>query len=294
MSPLEQRYRRLLLAYPRPYRQAHGEELLDVLLDCSAPGRTVPALKEATGLVAGGLRQRLSAATRGPAWADGLHLGVTALSVLHLAALLPYTRVVPVWTALSALALLAVLRGRVRLALPLILLTGAKAVSLAYGRQLFELTLLPVDADLLTGEALFEMTGPAAVATGYALALSGLLALAAHGGTPRTRSWWWVAAVPLLAWAGPEWMSEESGYPLSLSRIALEVAVLGLAMWAGRRARDLRWAVGAGLYLLAASATLAQHAELLTQQHLAYWGLLAFLTFAAAFVPHGLRRHAVD
>ncbi|MFC7648091.1 hypothetical protein ACFQX6_52200 [Streptosporangium lutulentum] len=159
MTHLERRYRRFLRAYPRSYRSVHGDELLDVLLEMAGPDRRVPEVREAAGLVLGGLRERLADAAQGSAWAGGLHLGVTALSVAHLAALLPYAGSIPLWTALSALALLAVLRGRMWPALPLVLLTGAKAVTIAYGGQLFEQTLLPVDPGLLTDDALFGMTG---------------------------------------------------------------------------------------------------------------------------------------
>ncbi|MEV0716942.1 hypothetical protein [Asanoa sp. NPDC050611] len=58
MNPLERRYRRLLLAYPRGYRRARGEELVTTLLEGAPPDRTRPAVAEAWDLVRGGLRQR--------------------------------------------------------------------------------------------------------------------------------------------------------------------------------------------------------------------------------------------
>ncbi|MEU7905422.1 hypothetical protein [Actinoplanes sp. NPDC049118] len=55
---LERRYRRLLLAYPGPYRRRHGAEIVTTLLDLAEPGRGRPAAAQALHLVACGLRQR--------------------------------------------------------------------------------------------------------------------------------------------------------------------------------------------------------------------------------------------
>ncbi|MFC7648092.1 hypothetical protein ACFQX6_52205 [Streptosporangium lutulentum] len=89
-------------------------------------------------------------------------------------------------------------------------------------------------------------------------------------------------------------MAPGTSYVISLSRVALELALFGLAVYAGRLTCDLRWALGAWLYLLAVSATLAQNAEGLTRQHVAYWGLLALLAVTAALVPYGFRRRALN
>ncbi|GAA3096631.1 hypothetical protein [Streptosporangium carneum] len=294
MTPLERRYRWLLFAYPPGYRAAHGQELLGVLLDCAAPGRTTPEVREAVGLVTGGLRERVRQAARGDAWRDGLHLGVTVVMTAQLAVLLPYAGSIPGWVALSALALLAVLRGRVRLALPLVSLTGAKAMAVATAWQPVDVTLLPVYPGFLTAEPLFAASAPVTVALGYGFVCCGLLALAAGSGPPRTRSWRWAAAVPFAAWTGPGWMPEGTPLPLSLSRTVLELAVLCLAVWAARTARDLRWALAAVVYLLAVSVQLGEHLAELTRQHLAYWGLLVFLTALTALVPYGHRRRVPD
>ncbi|WP_327011098.1 hypothetical protein OHA72_29795 [Dactylosporangium sp. NBC_01737] len=58
MTPLERRYRRLLLAYPAAYRRRHGDELVTTLLDAAAPGRVRPGRRDTADLVRGGLRQR--------------------------------------------------------------------------------------------------------------------------------------------------------------------------------------------------------------------------------------------
>ncbi|MEJ3749423.1 hypothetical protein WEI85_39950 [Actinomycetes bacterium KLBMP 9797] len=58
-APLARRYRRLLLAYPRAYRRARGDELLGALLDAAPPGRTRPTAREVADLIRHGLRTRL-------------------------------------------------------------------------------------------------------------------------------------------------------------------------------------------------------------------------------------------
>ncbi|NUW33683.1 hypothetical protein HTZ77_19915 [Nonomuraea sp. SMC257] len=294
MTALERRYRRLLLAYPRKYRAAHGDELLDVLLESAAPGRSFPELRETWGLLLGGVRSRIIHQARGSAWADGLHLGVTAVAVANLAVLLPYAGSLPLWTALSALALLATLRGWVRTAIPLTGVVAVKAVALAGGWQALGITLLPVSPSALTHQMLFQFGSPLTVATGYTVVVSGLLALAWRRRPVRARSWWWWAVVVAAAWAGPSWMPDDTTYPLSLSRVAVEIAVCGLAVMGAYLARDLRWALASGLYLLVTSAELVLHKEELTRQHLAYWGLLILLTLACAFAPFRQRRHCLD
>ncbi|WP_157547859.1 hypothetical protein [Nonomuraea candida] len=293
-GPLERRYRRLLLAYPRAYRRQHGDELLDVLLEEAAPGRRVPVLREAWGLLVGGVRSRIAHQATGSARVGGLHLGVTAVAVVNLAALLPYAQELPLWTLLSALALLAILRGLPRTAFGLTLLTGVKAVGLAAGRQWSDVTPLPVYPNALSGQALFEGSDPLPVAAGYAVVLIGLVLVASARRPVRARSWWWWAAVLPVAWAGPQWMSEETAYSISLSRMAVEVALFGLAVAGGYLARDPRWALACGVYLLVSLGDLAFHAEQLGRQHLAYAGILGLLGTAAAFVPYRQRRHCLD
>ncbi|WP_052422402.1 hypothetical protein [Nonomuraea candida] len=294
-TALERRYRRLLLAYPRKYRAARGDELLDVLLESADPGRTVPALREAWGLLMGGVRSRIVHLATGSAWQDGLHLGITAVAAANLAALLPYTGTMPLWTLLSALALLAVLRGRLPAAFLLTLVTGAKAVALAGGWQVFDLTLIPVHPSFLTDRALFADSDPFAVAFAHAVVLLGLLVLMSRRRrAPRTRSWWWPAAVVAVAWAGPHWMEEGTIFQLSLSRMAVETAALGLAVAGCSLARDHRWALASGIYLLVTSVELSVNADLLTRQHLAYWGVLTVLTLGAASAPFRRRRHCLD
>ncbi|MEU7835761.1 MULTISPECIES: hypothetical protein [unclassified Nonomuraea] len=294
MTTLERRYRRLLLAYPRRYRAAHGDELLDVLLESAAPGQSTPVLREAWGLLRGGVRTRITHQATGTAWADGLHLGVTAVSAVNLAALLPFAGSLPLWTLLSVLALLAVMRGWTRTAFLLTLATGVKAVSIAGGWQPLDLTLLPVYPSALADRPLFETSSPQAVAMGYAVVLSGLAVLAWRRHRPRVRSWWWFAAALAAAWAGPSWLPEGTLFPISLSKMAVEVVALGLAVAGAYLARDPRWALASGIYLVVTSGDLGLHGDQLTRQHLAYWGVLVVLTLATAFAPYRQRRHALD
>ncbi|MFD0469232.1 hypothetical protein ACFQ0B_13630 [Nonomuraea thailandensis] len=250
--------------------------------------------REAWGLLAGGLRSRIVHQAAGSTWVDGLHLGVTAVAAVNLAALLPYAQALPLWTALSALALLAILRGRLRTAFALTLATGVKAVGLAAALQPFDVTVLPVAPNVLADRALFEQSDPVLVAAGYAITLIGLVVLTSPRRPVRARSWWWWAAAGLAAWAGPGWMPDDTAYPISLSRMAVEAAAIGLGVLAGYLARDVRWALASSIYLLTVSGDLVLHADELTRQHLAYLGVLVLLTTAAAFAPFRQQRHCLD
>ena len=75
MSNLEQRYRRLLLAYPRPYRTVRGDEMVGTLMESSAPIRSRPTAKDTMALVLGGLKVRSGSGQRLTV-ADGVRLVV--------------------------------------------------------------------------------------------------------------------------------------------------------------------------------------------------------------------------
>lgn len=283
LARLEHRYRRLLLAYPPAYRAAHGEELLGTVLDVAEPGRSMPAPREALALVAGGLRTRLTYAATGPAWADGLHLGATVLAVLNLATLVRYAGSVPLWTGLSALTLLAVLRGRFALALPLVAAGGVKTAGLALGRPWLGATLLPVYPDALWPGAgvwheapLHSLGGPIAPVTGYALLFGALLVLALRGGRPQAGS-----------------VSATAATPRTVARLVLELAVFGLAILAGRVTGDLRWAVAGGMYALVTLVHLVENHARFPSHDLSHWAVLALLALVSAAVPVRARRHAL-
>ncbi|MEV4221791.1 hypothetical protein [Nonomuraea sp. NPDC049725] len=295
MSPLERHYRLLLRAYPSGYRSDHGDELLDVLLDAAGPGRARPPAREAGALLLGGMRARLTESAAGPAWADGLHLGVLALSLVNLAALIPYTAETGLWTALAALGFLAVLRGRVGLALPVMMLTGSKAVAVTLGQPWLDRTLLPVfpGGPWADGPALYGNAGPVATATSGALVVLGLLVLAARAERPRARSWWWPAVLPVAAGLDPGWDDLASPSAQTVVRVVLEAALLVTAVYAGRLTRDGRWAIAASVYLLPATAVLGEHLSLASRQEIAHWALLAVLTAASAVAPATARRRLV-
>lgn len=58
MTGLERRYRWLLRAYPRAYRQYRADEMLETLLVAGETDRRHPRLRESIALVVGGLRVR--------------------------------------------------------------------------------------------------------------------------------------------------------------------------------------------------------------------------------------------
>jgi hypothetical protein len=58
MTGLERRYRRLLWAYPAPYRRRHGAEIVTTLLEMAESGHGRPTTAHMVHLVACGLRQR--------------------------------------------------------------------------------------------------------------------------------------------------------------------------------------------------------------------------------------------
>jgi hypothetical protein len=86
---LERRYRRLLGWYPAAHRQAHGEEMLGVLLAAARPGQRRPGLAATADLISGALRIRLRALLRGTPdqrWEDALAVVSVLAPLLMLAA----------------------------------------------------------------------------------------------------------------------------------------------------------------------------------------------------------------
>lgn len=135
MPPLETLYRRLLVAYPAAYRSDHEAEILTTLADAAEPGRRLPSLREACGLLVGGLRTRGVIAGR-EGWrtllADALRIAAVLLLASRLAdtqlllldAQGPRVRLVPV---LLALGIVAAVRGAGRLGLGVLVLGGLVA-----------------------------------------------------------------------------------------------------------------------------------------------------------------------
>ncbi len=78
MTPLERRYRRFLVLFPRADRAGRGEELVATLLDLAPPDRFRPSFGDAADLVAVAGRahcSRARARAAAPTWKDGLGFG---------------------------------------------------------------------------------------------------------------------------------------------------------------------------------------------------------------------------
>ena len=86
-AALERGYRRLLAAYPQPFRSEQAEEMLAVLMAGAAPGQRRPGLAEAADVIKSALRMRLCPARLAPgsAWGDGLAVFSVAAPLLVLA-----------------------------------------------------------------------------------------------------------------------------------------------------------------------------------------------------------------
>lgn len=225
MSTLESHYRRLLRAYPPAYRQAHGEEIIGTLLQASGD-RCLPSLREAAGLVGGGITARMRAATRYPVpwWADGLHLGILLIAMTNLALNLahlyphPWNASTP-WVIGYLVLTVALVRGWLWVALPLALAVAFPAVDFVLGTR---------------------MPGvPAGLAVQYLTVAAGLIVLALRRSRGlRRRSYVWLA-VPLIAWA----VAHAHTPP------TLEVLLLSAGIWATAAARDLRWLLAAAIFV---------------------------------------------
>ena len=254
----------------------------------------MPSVRESFALIAGGLRTRVTYATERPAWVDGVHLGVLALSVAQLAMLVPYATAVPLWVGLSALAVVLIMRGWVRTALPVTVLVAVKVCSITLGRTWLDVTLLPVYPDpIWGGGALYGGGGPVAPMIGYALIALGLLALSAGNPAHRSTIVAVVAAIRPSPVPTPPGSTSRAGHLLTIARVTVEIGILALAIWAGHVTRDPRWAVAAVIYLIPICAVYAENLGAHSSQDVARLALLVFLTAFAAAVPYRARRHVL-
>jgi hypothetical protein len=264
---LESWYRRLLRAYPPAYRTAHGEEIVGTLLEVSA-GRNRPSAREAAGLVRGGLATRLRERTAhaAPWWADGLALGAFLIALTDLFSDLtyverdlwnPYTG----WVIGSVVLVLALLRGRLWVALPIALLQAFQVNRPSIGGE----SVLHVVPDF------GPMYGDVTAVAGYVVMAAVLVVLALRRSPrPRSRSWWWLAAL-VIVWAAwhvhlpvashPETFCDADAgchaqrvtdyLPLFAAvRTGLTMLLLACGIWATAVTRDLRWSLAAALFLL--------------------------------------------
>jgi hypothetical protein len=74
-SRLERRARALLRAYPAEYRHGRAEEIIGTLLEAAPPGRSLPPVREAWSLIAGGRHAR-AARNRRPGVKASLRLAL--------------------------------------------------------------------------------------------------------------------------------------------------------------------------------------------------------------------------
>ncbi|MGH3713945.1 MAG: hypothetical protein ACRDT4_10870 [Micromonosporaceae bacterium] len=261
---LARRYRTLLRAYPKSYRERRGEEILGTLLDTAGPGQSRPSLADATDLIAAGVRQRLAVDAvpslhRGLLLAAPLALGLAAgLSLFfwlgtELAPFRPLAeqRVGPFMTLapvayvawlLAVLAPLAVPRfGRrpwIGLALVATLAVPLVALLSPYGAPPGYVTAL------LAGLGLVALAGDVAPARQGAAVAGGMLAVAGLGFG--------------IAWAQGYGLRELSriGYDNGQLRAAAVLALLGLLTVTGFgiaqvvRRRDTSWLWAAAVLLL--------------------------------------------
>ncbi len=79
---LARRYRALMLAYPKAWRTARGDEMLGTLLDAAEPGRHWPSARQAASIALQGSKERLDLRRRrtpGEVWSEGLRIGALIL-----------------------------------------------------------------------------------------------------------------------------------------------------------------------------------------------------------------------
>ncbi|GAA4608418.1 hypothetical protein GCM10023195_32960 [Actinoallomurus liliacearum] len=295
-------YRRLLRAYPPAYRAAHGEEIVGTLLEVSA-GKGRPSIRECAGLVAGGLAARLRerAAQSGPWWADGLALGAFLIALINLFGDLTMVEVDrggpdTVWAIGSAVLFLALLRGRLWVALPLVLLEAYQVNRSLIGGDSILGVVPNFGPDYSSGETVTRYGAMAA-----ALVVLAVLAVR-RSSRPQSRSWWWVAALATM------WAARHVHLPMSshtetfcssdtdchvtrvpdyfpvvdLARAGLTMVLLSCGVWATAVTRDLRWALAGAFVLLTSSGPYLALTEgvVPTTVTAVFWALQAVLVGA--------------
>ncbi|MEV0202078.1 hypothetical protein [Nonomuraea sp. NPDC050691] len=283
---LERRYRRLLRAYPKDYRAAHGEELISTLMEAARPEDRRPSLRETRHLLAGAftVRVRATRAAGVPPWTDGLHLGALIVAMLTFAQLpvLPYFDY-KVWTALGIVLMVALVRGWMRVAA---LLAAFAAVWTSWpivwgGFYVPALDLGPLYGDLAP-VAPYWVVAAASAVLAIRRAGAGRASGRARGwgATMPARSPRWLL-VPLAGWAlqltqvpvyEPVWV---------VSRTGVEVVALLLVLAATLDARDGRWALAAAVYLLPGLVYLAENLLVTGVRGFLYWSVLTALVVAS-------------
>jgi hypothetical protein len=260
-------YRWLLRAHP----EGHRDELLGTLME-THEGRRAASARESLALLRGAFaahaRQRSARPVR---WrVDGLHLAALGLTIAAFGSVLTELRDAPARPIVYAVLALAVLRGRFRPALPI-------AVFLALQNDLGGLAWMNQATDWRFGASLW-------------LTAAVLLVLAVRDshGPSHPRSWWWLAipAAGLLDAVFP-FVS-----PLELQAFT-EAGLLFAGLCATVAARDLRWFLGAAVYVIPGVFGNFDdpHTRMHSTMNVAYYGiLLALLLATAAAAQQGHRR----
>ncbi|RBQ21986.1 hypothetical protein DP939_04785 [Spongiactinospora rosea] len=287
---LERHYRRLLHAYPKVYREQHGDELVGTLLEAAGPHRHRPTLREAASLLTGGFTARARAARRPagpPWWADGIHLGILAVAAATVAMnvrILPYP-IPAIWAALMIVLLFAIILGWTRLALPLALVAAIQV-----SRPLmYEAVEIPIP---YYGPGFGDISAIAP----YWLIVAGsaILAFRSASAPSKTRISRWMQTMPArsglwLLVPLAYWALQSTGFAPE-SRAALEILAFLVALLATIAARDSRWALAAAIYLLPGLIYLAENVTNLGTRGMVYWSVLTILLIAALTAAYRTRK----
>lgn len=281
-SPLTRRYEALLQIYPAAFRDRHGADIIGTLMERSTPGQRVPSLRETAAIVREGLAARARQATESPVscWADGLHLGVLVLAVVHLvhvfADIVLQGRSAWPWVAASVALTLTLLRGRLWAALPLAL-GSAFVVSRA---MLFGYA--AADWPLLSNATVYQ--GWISLTPYWLMAVGVVVLTARRSRALRPRSWWWLA-IPVTTFTGDALFGVELYSELgSLGRAGLEGGLLLAGIWITTVTRSPRWALAAAIYVVPGELYTIVHLPhaLRSAKVTTYWAALAVLLLAIA------------
>jgi hypothetical protein len=199
-ATLERRYRRLLGAYPASWRAANGEALLGIVLDAAQAGQRWPSPREAAALLLDGARTRArlaAAAGTRSLLSEALVLATLLLVLVNIGWALPIAKNIwPMWEMFALpvgiLAALALLRGRLHLALVAVLASSANALLIAWDRAFdwWHLQLWFYYTDLMDWTTVVRAGLPVVVL---------LAALALRSGRRAPRSWAWLL-LPVAIW----------------------------------------------------------------------------------------------
>ncbi|MEO3743039.1 hypothetical protein [Plantactinospora sp. B5E13] len=315
MTGLERRYRWLLRAYPRAYRQYRADEMLETLLAAGETDRRHPNLRESLALLVGGLRARAGVdRLRSRAALRHSTLRLTVLSLLVCGIALTATPVMwRLWLLLPGTAATAIVAGS--LVTPVMWLLALAAAAWARYRLAFAATIGALVIDLsqavvhnrlyveqwtgteVSGTVLQVVVHRALDASTWAavLAVLAMLPLLATGQPRVARPWTWLvgAAVvvavmtpnPLNGWAG--------GFGQTVIVAAWLVAVVvGAAL-------DVRVSIVASVLLLVPILTTLAYELVRRQRDAAWWlgdqgvllaAMVAMLAVTLMISRRGMRR----